>query len=250
MEIITTQESIDFLDDKCIQTSFKASDRIKVGEPLKFDAGCRLESFVGFHGSRTFCDIGYQSYTSSRMPDDVKIGRYSSLSWGIDFPSFNHPHACLSTSPFTHDIYKQEPSRAIARFKNSDRPNFLASNPQKQPVVIEHDVWVGQNSTIMSGVVLKTGSIVAAHSVVTKTFPPYSIIGGNPARLIRMRFPDEIISELLLSEWWRYNFVDFNHLDFQNIRSFLVDFAKLKNSLSIFTPKIIFMKDVPGEPAS
>lgn len=65
------------------------------------------------------------------------------------------------------------------------------SNPWDQPVVIEDDVWCGANVTILKGVTIGHGSIVAAGAVVTQSFPPYSIIGGIPARLLKMRFTEE-----------------------------------------------------------
>ena len=66
---------------------------------------------------------------------------------------------------------------------------------EKKPLIIEDDVWIGMNVTIMVGRRIAKGTIVAANSVVTKDFPPYSIIGGNPARLIRSRIQDNNIKE-------------------------------------------------------
>ena len=68
-------------------------------------------------------------------------------------------------------------------------------NVYDQPVVIEDDVWVGANVTILKGVTIGHGSVVAAGAVVTKSCPPYSIIGGVPAKLIKMRFTDDDIKE-------------------------------------------------------
>ena len=68
-------------------------------------------------------------------------------------------------------------------------------NVYDQPVVIEDDVWCGANVTILKGVTIGRGSVVAAGAVVTKSFPPYSIIGGIPAKLLKMRFTEEEIME-------------------------------------------------------
>lgn len=68
-------------------------------------------------------------------------------------------------------------------------------NPYDAPVVIEDDVWAGANVTILKGVTIGRGSVIAAGAVVTKSFPPYSIIGGVPAKLLKMRFTEEQIRE-------------------------------------------------------
>ena len=74
----------------------------------------------------------------------------------------------------------------------------------KGPVTIGHDVWIGANSIVMSGAFIGSGSIVAAGAVVTKSYPPYSLITGNPATLKRRRFSDEIVEQLLQIEWWHW----------------------------------------------
>jgi virginiamycin A acetyltransferase len=70
--------------------------------------------------------------------------------------------------------------------------------------IVGHDVWLGQNAAIMPGVHIGAGAIVAAASVVARDVPPYAVVGGNPARIIRMRYPSEVISELLDIAWWNW----------------------------------------------
>ena len=81
------------------------------------------------------------------------------------------------------------------RFDRTDIPMCMQGYSEKKPLIIEDDVWIGMNVTIMVGRRIAKGTIVAANSVVTKDFPPYSIIGGNPARLIRSRIQDNNIKE-------------------------------------------------------
>lgn len=71
--------------------------------------------------------------------------------------------------------------------------------------VIGHDVWIGHGATIMPGVTIGSGAIIAARAIVTRDVPPYAIVGGNPARLIRMRFTDEQIADLLTMAWWDWS---------------------------------------------
>ena len=69
-------------------------------------------------------------------------------------------------------------------------------------IIIGNDVWIGDNVTIISGVIIGDGSIIATNSHVTSNVKPYSIVGGNPAKLIKYRFDDEIIQKLLEIKWW------------------------------------------------
>jgi serine acetyltransferase len=75
----------------------------------------------------------------------------------------------------------------------------------KGDIIIENDVWIGAKSTIMSGVKIRNGAIVGACSVVTKDVPPYAIVAGNPAKVVKYRFTEEQIEKLLSIEWWDWD---------------------------------------------
>jgi virginiamycin A acetyltransferase len=77
--------------------------------------------------------------------------------------------------------------------------------PQKGDIVIGNDVWIGYNATIMSGVKIGDGAIIATNSTVTKDVEPYSIVGGNPAKEIKKRFSDDKIQKLLALKWWDWD---------------------------------------------
>lgn len=74
--------------------------------------------------------------------------------------------------------------------------------PNKGDTIVGNDVWLGYSSTIMAGVRIGDGAIIATKSVVTKDVAPYTIVGGNPAKEIRKRFPDPVIQRLLKLKWW------------------------------------------------
>ena len=127
-------------------------------------------------------------YLFPNSKEKLVIGRYAQIARGSYFISAdaNHPMDGVTTYPFR--IFRPE--------------TFGYANLPYRDTVVGHDVWIGHNATIMSGVTIGHGAIVAAEAVVTRDVPPYGIVGGNPARLIRMRYADEVIAELLNIAWW------------------------------------------------
>ena len=126
--------------------------------------------------------------------EKLVIGRYCALAEGSVFMmgAANHRLSSVTTYPF--NVFG-------GKWRDISTPH-IDELPHKGDTVIGNDVWIGHKTVIMPGVTIGDGSIVAAWSVVTKSFPPYSVIGGNPARLIRKRFDDELIDLLLKLRWW------------------------------------------------
>ena len=104
----------------------------------------------------------------------------------------NHKSNWVSTFPFFRPNW-------------SNAKNDHGFNDSKGDVEIGSDVWLAQGSTILSGVKIGHGAIVAAEAVVTKDVPPYAIVAGNPARIVRFRFDMEVINRLLNTRWWLWN---------------------------------------------
>lgn len=126
--------------------------------------------------------------------DRLMIGKFCSIACGAKFifNSANHTLSSLSTYPFP--LFFEE--------WGLKREEVTDSWDNKGDIVIGNDVWIGYEAVIMAGVTIGDGAIIGTRAVVTKDVPPYTIVGGVPARLIRKRFPDEIISELLKIRWW------------------------------------------------
>lgn len=118
------------------------------------------------------------------------IGKFVQIARGSYFitSSANHPMTGFTAYPFR--IFKPE------TFGYKDLP--------VRDTIVGHDVWIGHNAAIMPGVHVGAGAIVAAASVVARNVPPYAVVGGNPASIIRMRYPKEIIAELLDLAWWNW----------------------------------------------
>lgn len=127
-------------------------------------------------------------YLFPGVRERLVIGKFVQIARGVYFitSSANHPMTGFTTYPFR--IFKQE------TFGYKDLP--------VKDTVVGHDVWIGHDAAIMPGVQIGSGAIIGARAVVAKNVPPYAVVGGNPATIIRMRYPDEIIRELLELAWW------------------------------------------------
>jgi virginiamycin A acetyltransferase len=121
----------------------------------------------------------------------LKIGKFCSLSRVNIFLAGNHRTDWISSYPFH-----------LSPFAEAYDQYYGGQSLSKGAVEIGNDVWIGAQATIMSGVNVGDGAIIAAFSVVTKDVPPYTIVGGNPAKIIRQRFNQETTEALLKIKWW------------------------------------------------
>jgi virginiamycin A acetyltransferase len=119
----------------------------------------------------------------------IQIGNFCSIAKDVTIQEYNHKVDRLSTYNFEKHIFAGKSIDDVV---------------SKGAITIGSDVWIGTKSVILSGVTIGHGAIVAAGSIVTKDVPPYAIVGGNPARVIRYRFTPEVIEHLLKLKWWEW----------------------------------------------
>lgn len=165
--------------------------------------------------------IGQCSYIG---PDSsiisAKIGKYCSIADHVSICTGNHPTDFLTTHPaFYYDTSNQI---GFTLYKGSPMFDDIYKRPageEQFSVLIGNDVWIGSHVLILGGIKIGDGAIIGAGAVVTKDVPPYSIVGGVPAKVIRYRFGDDTILFLKSSHWWdkSYNEIcdiidDFNNL--------------------------------------
>ena len=137
-----------------------------------------------------------ESYTylgKNSLIQNSTIGKFCSIANDVLIGLGAHPIYNFSTSPIFYK--KNNPLKIVLVDKDSQFQEY-------KPIVIGHDVWIGTRAIVLDGVSIGTGSIIAANSVVTKDVPPYAIVAGSPARIIRFRFDESKIKELLDSSWW------------------------------------------------
>lgn len=160
-----------------VKMKFRTKEKLpSVRTCLKSDEAhyCKIGRFTyGFNAANVLCH-------SVDKSERLIIGDFCSIAQHVQFIlASEHPFKGLSTYPFKVKILGHE-----------------AEAGSKGDIIVKDDVWIGQSAIILSGVTINQGAIVAAGSVVTKDVPPYAIVGGNPAKVIKYRFEPEVIEEL------------------------------------------------------
>ena len=122
------------------------------------------------------------------------IGRYCAIASGVRFVMPGANHADLGPSTFPFGIFGEPWAERTM--------DLVMGAPSRGDTVVGNDVWLGYSALVLPGVTIGHGAIVAAASVVASDVPPYAIVGGNPARVIRMRYDDADVERLLRAAWW------------------------------------------------
>ncbi|MFD0749638.1 CatB-related O-acetyltransferase [Mucilaginibacter calamicampi] len=140
--------------------------------------------------------LGRHSYVQRRSTIvNAQIGRYCSIASNVSIGPGVHKTDGLST----HPAFYLKNTPLTKTYTNQD-----LFNPYKA-VTIENDVWIGERAIIIDGLTIGNGAIVAAGAVVTKNVPPYAVVAGVPAKVIKYRFSSELIEKLLKLEWWNWS---------------------------------------------
>ena len=126
--------------------------------------------------------------------DRLIIGKFCSIACGAKFLFNSANHRIASLSTYTFPLFFEE--------WDLEKENVAQAWDQKGDIIIDNDVWIGYEAVILSGVTIGDGAVIGCRAVVTKDIPPYTIVGGVPAKPIRKRFDEETIKELQKIKWW------------------------------------------------
>ena len=126
--------------------------------------------------------------------DRLIIGKFCSIACGAKFLFNSANHKMTSLSTYTFPLFFEE--------WGLKKENVAQAWDQKGDIMIGNDVWIGYEAVILSGVTIGDGAVIGCRAVVTKDIPPYTIVGGVPAKPIRKRFDEETIKELQKIKWW------------------------------------------------
>jgi acetyltransferase-like isoleucine patch superfamily enzyme len=198
-----------------LKHSRKIEKVYKPGQSLKV----KRETFIEPEGtlcSGSFFNIGAFSYSQSPL-ETATTGRYCSVSWNCRIMGIAHPLDRISTHVFTFRPYAVRGIRA----DYGKAPSAVPFDAEGAGVQIAHDVWIGQDVLLKPGIKIGTGAVVAAGSVVAKDVPPFAIVGGVPAKVIKYRLDEDVRQRVLRVEWWRYHVAEFAGLNVADPIAFL-----------------------------
>lgn len=184
-----------------------------------------IEPFTVFPKGNSLWTMGAYSYSNSELPANTIVGRYCSIAHSVIVIDGDHPLDRFTTSVISYP----NPYWFFLFEKNFSEV--------RRPVVIGNDVWIGQNVFIKPGVEIGDGAIIGANAFIAKNVPPYAIVGGNPARLIRFRFDEETVKLLMEIKWWEYDISKIKDIDVEDVVRFINFISTNKSNLQKFNPE-------------
>lgn len=183
-----------------VPSSVRISLSAILDNKVSFEGCCQLHPYVKFCGR-----LGYGSYIGPYSKISAHIGRFTSIASFVCTVAGRHayqaPFATTCPMFFSLNPNHSQSGSTFATEQMFEELKFAV--PEKQlDVEIGNDVWIGERAMLIGGVHIADGAIVLAGAVVTKDVPPYAIVGGVPAKIIRYRYDKETISFLLQTQWW------------------------------------------------
>ena len=227
MNIVVTPELLELFRRHRLATKTYRGERWSVGDRVFVNPEARIEPYAHiFRGVVVPKALGAFSYSHSGLDQAISIGRYCSLAANVELMGAAHPWEWASSSPFSYDPHPIPGFLAYMRDVQAE-PIMLHPIPHEEKRVdVAHDVWIGAGALFSRGVTIGTGAVVGARSVVTRDVPPYAIVAGAPARIVRYRFPEALIDRLLRSGWWRFAPDMLHRLDVREPERFLDRFEE------------------------
>lgn len=170
-----------------------------IGKNVSLGCNC----FVGRFTHLINSSVGRYTYMCNNCEfNNCKIGSFCSISGNVKVILGSHPSSKWIS---THPLFFSKNTFAGKGFIDENRFEEFKKTANGFSCEIGNDVWIGSNVNILQGLTIGDGAIIGANSLVTKDVPPYAIVGGNPARIIKMRFSDDDIKFLSEIKWWNWD---------------------------------------------
>lgn len=184
------------------------SKEAKVGKNTKLNAPVRL---VGTANVKHSCDVGNYTFINSgtTLFPGTKMGKFCSIGKNCELGAFDHPTTWLSSSAVQYNLKLHFPDYV----EDFDQKKIV----RPKETIFGNDVWVGSLAVVKRGLNIGDGAIIAGGSVVVRDVPPYAIVGGVPAKVLKYRFEEETIEDLMNLQWWDMDVEDLKDISFDDI---------------------------------
>lgn len=200
------------MDDAHVE--FRRGQEMIVEAPAEIRAGTFDVDVIGA--------FSYMGGENTFIRHVAMIGRFTSIAASVVIGPPDHPLDFLSPHPMFFGKLKWQ---ALAEFRERNSTSIARAiqvygqtvDKRGTRVAIGNDVWIGEGAFIRRGVTIGDGAVIGARSVVTRDVPPYAVVAGTPARIIRYRFEPDVIATLLELQWWHYGISALEGVDFTNI---------------------------------
>jgi virginiamycin A acetyltransferase len=169
-------------------------ERVVYLKPLVTDPQIEVGEYTYYDDPDDALGFERDAFLYAHGPERLIIGRYCAIASGVRFVMPGANHADLGPSTFPFGIFGEPWAERTM--------DLVMGAPSRGDTVVGNDVWLGYRALVLPGVTVGHGAVVAAASVVASDVPPYAIVGGNPARVIRRRYEDQDVERLLRAAWW------------------------------------------------